>query len=70
MSTRLAEYTSSRNPGKKYYIIRGDDGVVYCNCPGWRFRKDCKHLRDYNKFNVAISNKPDIMSKLKGVYNE
>ena len=48
MSKILATNTSSSNPGKQYEIIEGDDGVVYCTCPGWKFKRDCKHLRAYN----------------------
>lgn len=38
----LAEITS--RSGKKYEIIRGKDGVVYCTCPSWKMRKRCKHV--------------------------
>jgi hypothetical protein len=33
--------------GKEWHIIRGHDGVVYCDCPAWRFRRTCKHLQAY-----------------------
>lgn len=60
----LAEYPSSS--GKQVWEIReGDDGVVYCTCPGWRFhsRRWCKHLEMFsngrseevkNKFKTAV----------------
>lgn len=47
MGQTLAEYPSSSNPDKIYKILLGADGVTYCDCPGWRNRKMCKHLTDY-----------------------
>lgn len=51
MNTReekvLAEYPSSKNPNVVYAILLGRDGVVYCECIGWKIRKDCKHLRNF-----------------------
>lgn len=43
----LATFTSNSNPSKKYNIIKGDDGVTYCDCPGWKFKKTCRHLTEY-----------------------
>lgn len=36
--------------GNRYHVIRlGADGVLYCDCPSWRFSKGpaktCKHVR-------------------------
>ena len=36
--------------GNRYHVIRiGSDGVLYCDCPAWRFAKTspktCKHVR-------------------------
>lgn len=45
MSKHLAVYVGSK--GNQYNITQGDDGVVYCNCQGWKMRKNCKHLLDY-----------------------
>lgn len=42
----LAAYLSA-STGKKYQIIKGKDGVVYCECFGWKNRKNCKHLLDF-----------------------
>jgi hypothetical protein len=53
MGKVLKEYQSASNPGKQYHIIRGEDGVTYCDCPAWRFNsfnssdRTCKHLKDY-----------------------
>ena len=56
MSVALAEYAPSKNGGSNYSIILGGDGVTYCNCPGWKNRKNCKHLLDWtlNKGNAAV----------------
>lgn len=43
----LAEYPSSSDPDITYGILLGNDGKVYCECVGWKMRKDCKHLRDF-----------------------
>jgi hypothetical protein len=47
MSTVLAEYAPSKGGGSNYSIVMGNDGVTYCTCPGWKNRKNCKHLLDY-----------------------
>lgn len=36
--------------GNRYHVVRiGADGVLYCDCPSWRFSKSspktCKHIR-------------------------
>jgi hypothetical protein len=43
----LAEYPSASNPGKKYEVRCGRDGVIYCTCWQWIKNKDCKHLQMY-----------------------
>ena len=76
MSTILHSYPSSRNPAITYDIIKGDDDVVYCTCPAWKYHRDCKHLREWREKGRAFSQhirdtyEDDILSKLKGVYNE
>lgn len=41
----------STTSGKTYTIKQGKDGVLYCNCPAWKFQKKpveqrhCKHYR-------------------------
>lgn len=52
MSEVLAKNASSSNPSKIYEVIRGGDGVVYCTCPGWKMRKDCKHLKAFHGGNT------------------
>ena len=30
-----------------YEIREGKDGKIYCTCPGWRYRRWCKHLAEF-----------------------
>jgi hypothetical protein len=45
--TVLSTVESSRVVGRWYEIRLGDNGQVYCTCPGWKFSKlrTCKHLK-------------------------
>jgi hypothetical protein len=51
----------SRDSGKEYEIRQGKDGVVYCSCPRWGFKRTCKHLDDYRAGVYDVSR--------TGVYN-
>lgn len=44
MGETLATNPSSSNPSITYRIIKGADNTIYCDCPGWKMRKTCKHL--------------------------
>lgn len=61
MGDTLATNPSSSNPSVIYRIIRGGDGVVYCDCPGWKMRKDCKHLKAYHATNGTKATAPALM---------
>lgn len=45
----LAHYPSASRPHTTYTVKIGQDNVIYCDCPAWRFqklptwRRDCKH---------------------------
>jgi len=49
----LAVMRSMSNPNKAYQVTLGEDGVVHCSCPAWRFQKlppserKCKHIRQF-----------------------
>ncbi|MHA2046465.1 MAG: hypothetical protein ACW99G_16890 [Candidatus Thorarchaeota archaeon] len=53
MGEVLATYPSGSNPAKEYSVILGNDGVVYCDCMGWKMNKHCKHLKAYEADNNA-----------------
>lgn len=48
--TRPVIFVRTRGNGNVHEIIKGSDGILYCNCPAWVFRggrdqmKPCKHL--------------------------
>jgi len=68
MSQWLETIPSSSNPGKDYHIIQGNDGVVYCDCPRWRFKKTCKHLDSYNRrgtVSAEVTEAQKIINRLK-----
>jgi hypothetical protein len=43
-------FVRTRGNGRNHELIKGKDGVWYCNCPAWVFKggrdelKPCKHL--------------------------
>lgn len=42
----VARVLSSRHPGVVYEIHRNADGEHVCNCPGFGFRRRCRHVAD------------------------
>lgn len=40
------EFTGSREPGKVYRVTFGRAGHLECTCEGFRWRGDCKHVRE------------------------
>lgn len=61
MGDVLATNKSSSNPSIVYRILKGGDGVIYCDCPGWKMRKDCKHLKAYHASNGTKATAPALM---------
>jgi hypothetical protein len=45
LSTGVHEFTSSREPGKVYRVTFGRAGHLECTCEGFRWRGNCKHVR-------------------------
>ena len=43
MTTTSIQIASASQPGVTYTIHRTANGLV-CDCPGFRYRKTCKHL--------------------------
>ena len=42
----LWEFRSSRDPSKVYRVIYGRAGHLDCNCEGFLYRGNCKHVQD------------------------
>lgn len=61
MGEVLATNPSSSNPSVVYRVLKGGDGVIYCDCPGWKMRKDCKHLKAYHAANGTQAVAPALM---------
>ena len=52
MGEIITEMPSSK-PGKSYNIIRGKDGVVYCECWAWKMNKtvhECPSCKEKCEF--------------------
>jgi hypothetical protein len=61
MGEVLATNKSSSNPSIVYRVMKGGDGVIYCDCPGWKMRKDCKHLKAYHSSSGTKATPPALM---------
>jgi hypothetical protein len=63
MSKVLAEYVSSSNSDVIYHVSEDSKGIIWCDCPGWKFnKKSCKHLKDY----LTGAHKAENVIELKG----
>ena len=40
------EFTSSRDPSARYLVTFGRAGHLECTCEGFRYRGNCKHVRE------------------------
>jgi hypothetical protein len=47
--TGVHEFASSREPGKVYRVTWGRGGHLECTCEGFRWRGECKHVRQVRK---------------------
>lgn len=43
------EFPSSSSPGKLYRVVFGRAGHLQCDCPGFAWRGECKHVREARK---------------------
>lgn len=48
----VSQYNSTRTP-EIVYDVRYKGGKYSCNCPGWRFRKSCRHVRHAQENNIT-----------------
>ena len=58
MGKVLATNYSKSNPNKSYDIIEGADGVIYCECMGWKMHRDCRHLKEFNVSGLGLPKPP------------
>ena len=65
MGIKLAEYSSKSNAGKSYTVQQGSDGVIYCDCWGWKKHRTCWHLEDYHSLNNQPRVFPTAIEALK-----
>ena len=69
-ATLLARYPSKSNPMKIHDVIKGADGVIYCTCPAWRFRKDCAHIDRYRIDDQDLKNGKNQPKSEDDLFNE
>jgi hypothetical protein len=46
LSTGVHEFKSSRDPSQVYRVTFGRPGHLECTCEGFRWRGNCKHVRE------------------------
>jgi hypothetical protein len=46
LSAGVHEFRSSRDPSKAYRVTFGSAGHLECTCEGFRWRGNCKHVRE------------------------
>ena len=44
------EFTSSRDPSARYLVTFGRAGHLECTCQGFRYRGNCKHVREVREY--------------------
>ena len=42
----LARPISSSNPNVKYMVTKHFNGRIECNCPGFLYKRKCRHTKD------------------------
>jgi len=40
----LVKFESISSPGTFHYVRQSPGGTIYCSCPGFGYRKTCKHV--------------------------
>ena len=53
LETGSWEFPSSSNPKQSYTVTFGRAGHLQCNCPGFEYRGECKHVREVRKTALA-----------------
>jgi hypothetical protein len=42
----IKSFQSRSDPTKTYEVMKYDDGSHSCNCPGWVYRRSCRHIKE------------------------
>lgn len=63
----LVSFVSSRDKTKRWTVFRGELGNIWCDCPGWMFRKVCKHTRIVHTRGLDVAESLSNTERIKAV---
>jgi len=60
----IAEVDSASNPGEKHKVRLSKNGLIYCDCEGYRWRSHCRHI------DVVVAQNPAVKLMVKAGLRE